>query len=194
MKANFSYLTDTELLAHCKKNNVSSFDEIYNRYWKRLFTYAFKIYQDDLICEDIVQEVFIKLWEINQTTTILNLEAYLFKAIKNRAANHIRSLKFTAVHEDVLTSIQSTINLQKEIEVKELEQQIFESIDELPPKCKEIFYMSRFEMLNNKEIAEKLNISIRTVEKHISNALKHLRQQVPYLQIIIYITLMLYKS
>lgn len=175
MKSRLSNLSDEDLQKLISSGNAMAFEVIFNRYWKRLYNYSYKIYRVEEICEDIVQEIFISLWNNSQHTVILNLEAYLLKSVKYKISNHIRSLKFTKDHLDVLEGIivsQKSIN---DVEYKEFENGIMEKINKLSPKCREVFILSRIEYLSNSEIAGRLNLSIHTVEKHISNAIKELR-------------------
>ncbi|MFV5691419.1 RNA polymerase sigma-70 factor [Flavobacterium sp. LT1R49] len=178
MKIDFKSMSDGELQNLLQKGNRFAFEVIFNRYWKRLYTYAYNIFKEEEVCEDIVQEIFISLWKNIETATILNLESYLFRAVKYKIANHIRDLKFTKEHIDVLEYIGSSTNTINDIEYKDFEREIMSHVDELSPKCKEVFMMSRFEDYSNLEIATKLNLSIYTVEKHISNALKNLRSTI----------------
>jgi RNA polymerase sigma-70 factor (ECF subfamily) len=175
MKTTLSNLCDSELQQYVKEGNKQAFEVIFDRYWKRLFSYAFKVYNDEKIAEDIVQEIFISLWEKSNDANILNLEAYLIKSVKYKIANHIRDLKFSPVHIEILHNIPCTFKTEKDLEYKEFEKDIFNEIKKLPPKCQEVFMLSRFEDYSSTEIAEQLDISVRTVEKHISNALVHLK-------------------
>ncbi|WP_372919174.1 RNA polymerase sigma-70 factor [Salegentibacter sp.] len=175
MKTIEHYLTDQQLLVSLKDGNETIFPVIFDRYWKRLYSYAFKLYQDDKICEDIVQEIFISLWEKASESQILNLEAYLLRSVKYRVANHIRSLKFSTIQEEILESIPYPSNSVLNLEYQEFENEVLSQVKKLPPRCREIFILSRFENYSNSEISEKLEISIRTVEKQISNALSFLR-------------------
>lgn len=169
--------SNQQLLILLKKGDEGAFSEIYNRYWNILYAYAFRIYTEEKICEDIIQEVFIRLWEKAKTTDIINIEGYLFKAIKNKIATHIRDLKFTTSHTQVLQSIANDTS-ENYLEYKEFEKNVLLEIEKLTPKCKQVFTLSRFEQLSNPEISEKLSISIRTVEKHISDALKELKTRI----------------
>lgn len=178
MKTNFKSMTDAELQSWLQKGNRFAFEVVFDRYWKRLYTYAYTIFKEEEVCEDIVQEIFISFWKNIETATIFNLESYLFRAVKYKIANHIRDLKFTKEHTDVLEYISSSVNSVNDIEYKDFEKEIMTHINELSPKCKEVFIMSRFDEFSNHEIAQKLNLSIYTVEKHISNALKNLRSTI----------------
>ncbi|WP_179351298.1 RNA polymerase sigma-70 factor [Winogradskyella vidalii] len=181
MNPELSKLEDIQLLQLSSKNNQQAFEEIFNRYWKRLYTYAYKIYNNNHVCEDIVQEVFVSLWRKNETTIVLNLEGYLFKSVKYKIANHIRDLKFSTKQLDYIESIPT--DSVEYLEYDELEKEVLLSIEKLPIKCREVFKLSRLEQKSNTEIAEKLNLSIRTVETHISNALKSLRKNAKILEI-----------
>lgn len=175
MKKYLLQMSDEELQKLIFQENDDAFAIIFNRYWKKLYAYAFKIYKDEEICEDIVQEIFISLWKNSGNTIILNLEAYLFRAVKYKIANHIRSLKFDREHVEVLETIPEPNNTVDSIEYIEFEKGIMNQISQLTPKCREVFLLSRIEHFSNAEISEKLSLSIHTVEKHISNALKQLR-------------------
>jgi len=178
MKTKLSKLRASELQQLVKEGNKPAFEVIFDRYWKRLFVYAFRIYKDEKICEDIVQEIFISLWEKSNDTNILNLEAYLVRSVKYKIANHIRDLKFSPVHLEILQNIPNTVKTENVMEYEEFEKEIFNEIKKLPPKCRQVFMFSRFEDYSNPEIAEELDISVRTVEKHISNALKFLKSTI----------------
>lgn len=181
----------TNIQERLKRGEEEALRQIFDEYWERLLTYAFRIYEDEKICEDIVQEIFIKLWERREGPTILNLEGYLFKSVKYAIANRIRDLKLNKVQVDVLEKISVSQNPQQHLEYKEFEKRTLLLIEELPPKCKEIFKLSRFEHLSNAEISEKMDISVRTVETHISQALKSLRKNFPDSQVSIFISLLL---
>ena len=178
MKTKLSKVLDSELYQLVSEGNKTAFEVIFDRYWERLFVYAFKIYKDEKICEDIIQEIFISLWEKSKDTNILNLEAYLIRSVKYKIANHIRDLKFTPMHLEILENIPGTFKTNNYMEYEEFEKEIFNEIKKLSPKCQQVFMLSRFENYSNPEIAKELDISVRTVEKHISNALKFLKSTI----------------
>ena len=190
MQPDLTIVTDDELQKFLNQGQERAFDQIYERYWKRLYSYAFRIYQEEKICEDIVQEVFISLWEKSELAPILNLEGYLFRAVKYKVANHIRDLKFSRVHSEILHDIPTPARVENQLEYDEFELLVRQEIGKLPPRCKKVFILSRFEDFTNAEIAQKLNISIRTVEKHISDALKYLKTNVDSRELSLLIILM----
>ena len=173
-------MSDDELQKLISQENQDAFAIIFNRYWKRLYSYAFKIYKEEAVCEDIVQEIFISLWKNAGNTVVLNLEAYLLRAVKYKIANQIRSLKFEKEHIDVLESIPAPHYTIDDMEYIEFEKGIMDQINRLTPKCREVFLLSRVDHFSNAEIAAKLSLSIHTIEKHISNALKQLRLNEPH--------------
>ncbi|SFN92809.1 RNA polymerase sigma factor [Salegentibacter flavus] len=191
MQTKETLLSDQQLLIELRNGNEAVFPLIFDRYWKRLYSYAFKLYRDDKICEDIVQEIFISLWEKASESQILNLEAYLLRSVKYRVANHIRSLKFSTSQEEILNSIPYPSNSVLNLEYQEFENEVLSKVKKLPPRCREIFVLSRFDNYSNSEIAQKLNISVRTVEKQISNALSFLKTNLEDSQFTVLITAML---
>ena len=176
MKSTLTILSDTELQKRVQGQDQIAFEVLFDRYWKRLYSYAFKIYKEEVICEDIVQEIFISLWEKSATTSIENLEGYLVRAVKYKVANHIRNLKFDSWQIELLKNIPHPAQTDKHLVYQEFEAGIYKEIKKLPPRSQEVLILSRLEQYTNTEIALKLDISVRTVEKHISDALKRRRQ------------------
>jgi len=171
--------TNQDLQELLQTDRGRAFDLIFESYWERLFAYAYQIYTDEAVCEDIVQEVFVSLWEKSENTGIINLEGYLFRAVKYKVINHLRDFKFKPEHDAILKELSSPAKIESQLDYNDFEMLIQEEVSKLSPKCKRVFILSRFEDFTNAEIANKLNISIRTVEKHISDALKHLKTSLP---------------
>jgi RNA polymerase sigma-70 factor (family 1) len=169
-------MTDKQLCILLHNGDKKAFDILYERYWKRLFVYAYKIFEDQLICEDIVQEVFIRLWERAREVKIDELEHYLLRATKYQVLNAIRNMKRTSSYEDIFPHLfvdKSAELIYEEIETSQI---ITNSVKALPEKCQEVFLLSREKELSNKEIARRLSISVRTVEAHLYKALKLIKK------------------
>lgn len=166
---------DDELLIKLRDNDHSALTAIYNKYWKNLYQSSYRILQDHDKCEDAIQEVFVNLWEIRSKLFIkISLKSYLYASVRYEI---LRQLRRKTITEDIVKFMDtlSTDSNQELLEYKELDQQINQIIDALPSRCQEVFKLSRLEHLSHKEIAEKLAISTKTVEYHISNALLFLR-------------------
>jgi RNA polymerase sigma-70 factor (ECF subfamily) len=188
MKTSLLLLSDTELQKKLQRQDQLAFEVLFDRYWKRLYSFAFKIYKEEAICEDIVQEIFISLWEKSTNTNIVNLEGYLLRAVKYKVANHIRDLKFDSGHLEILENIPHPSKTDKHLVYQEFEAGIFMEIKKLPPRSQEVLILSRLEHYTNIEIAQKLGLSVRTVEKHISDALKLLKMKIDPYQFSVFIT------
>lgn len=171
-------LSDDQLIKLLKEGNHSSFTEIYNRYNTLLYTYAYKKLQDTESAKDIIQEVYVYLWNSRENLDIqTTLSGYLYKAVLNRILNIFRHIAITQEH---VASFKETINdapagTDYRIREKDLAILIEKEINNLPEKMREIFQLRRKEYLTNKEIAERLDISEHTVHTQIKRALKVLR-------------------
>lgn len=169
--------------------DTGEFEKLFRLHYSKLCSYANLFLNDPDASEDVVQEVFFKLWnnreELVITTTI---KSYLFRAVRNGCLNVIDHLSIrdaykVANEEDMQESESRFID---EAIVSELEQRIKETIDRLPAERRKIFILSRFEGLKYKEIADRLNISVKTVENQMYQALKFLRENlVDYLPLIL---------
>lgn len=169
-------LSDNQLLVLVKQGNEMAFNCIYNRYWKKLLIYSTKILNDQSLAEDILQDIFTKLWLNRNQSEIENLESYLFIAAKHKAISFFRKTKFTDFDEVIMDGFLSQeIQADSEIIKNELEEKIFDIVKNLPKRCKDIFYMSKFENYSNSEIAQHYNISKASVENQLYIAVKYLR-------------------
>ncbi|MBT28862.1 MAG: RNA polymerase sigma-70 factor [Thalassobius sp.] len=164
--------SDQDLFDEIKRGDQQAFNELFNRYWKSLYAFSFSTFQDSNLSEDATQEVFTSLWEKRQKLIIQNIRAYLFQAVKFQIAANIRKSRFTDLHIKTIDKINYIRDVEEQMNYQELDKKLENTLQELPERCREIFYMSRFEHLSNQEIADKLNISKRTVENQISRALQ----------------------
>jgi len=159
------------------KGNTEAFTNFYTQFFKKLLIESEKYVKDIHVAEEIVQDVFLKIWEKSEDLiNVKSVKSYLYRAVINSSINFINRQRNLEQHH------QKIINEFTEGQVEDLDEEneliviLFDEIEKLPPKCKEIFKMNRFERLKYKEIALKLDISERTVENHIANALKILRE------------------
>lgn len=174
-RKNFDQLTDDQLGELLSAGNLLAFNEIYSRYWKKLYAYAHNILCDDTLVEDSLQEVFTNIWVKRSETKIENLKAYLFQSVKNNAITKLRKTRFTSFQEQVIENLSSTLRADVHVINEDLHNAIDLAMISLPERRRKIFCMSRFEHLSIKEIAEKLNISHRTVENQLSLATKQIK-------------------
>lgn len=164
------------------------FEAIYKRLYQRLSNFSCQFTKDDKLSEDIVHEVFMKLWEHRSEVQLKSVDALLFKMVRNLCLNHIKHLK---VVENKNVDIVQTRRWEELYRIdfvrdepyllieKELEERINQTLNALPDKCQEVFILSRVNGLKNKEIAVRLNISLKTVEKHIGRALQSFSNEFP---------------
>lgn len=173
-------ISDSELLSQMANDNRLAYAEIYNRYKGVLFLHAFKIIKDEDEAKDIIQELFITLWLRRKGISITtNLSAYLYTAIRNRVLDHIAHKSVQGKYIDSLACFieQGEWVTDQQIREKELSELIELEIAQLPPKMRQVFQLSRFEEYSHFEIAQKLNISDKTVKKQVHNALQILRKK-----------------
>lgn len=184
--------TDNHLIPFIKKGDKAAFDTVYLNYFKRLHQYATNFIKNQDDAEEIIQNVFCRIWEKRtQLDAGGYLKSFLYRSVHNECLNYLK-------HENVRSTFkihhnQTSVNeqdLSKEILAVELEKQIHLAINELPTQCRIIFQMSRLEQLKYNEIAKELNLSVKTVENQMGKALKTLRLKlVDFLPLIlIYLT------
>jgi RNA polymerase sigma-70 factor, ECF subfamily len=161
------------------------FEALFKKHHKGLCDFAYNLVKDKDAAKDIVQEVFFKFWKNRQKIeTTGQLKSYLFKATSHTSLNYLRSIKRIirldhALH--LLDSLEAKGGTE-DAGFKDLETRIQQAIERLPPKCKVIYQLSRQEDLSNKQIAETLNLSIKTIENQITIALEKLRNDLkPFL-------------
>ncbi|SKC83201.1 RNA polymerase sigma-70 factor [Ohtaekwangia koreensis] len=189
---NIHTLPDEQLLKLLQNDSRAAFSTLYDRYWEGMYRASYALLRDEDASKDIVQEVFLAIWKKRQTLQITFLSAYLYQSVKYQVAQHLRRTELSMEHTLYLGGKDKAINSTEElIDFKELDSLLQATLNNLPEKCRNVFYLSRFEHLSNTEIAERLNLSTRTVEWHISNALKHLRDSIEHAVIHIGIVLLL---
>ncbi|MDQ0969553.1 RNA polymerase sigma-70 factor (ECF subfamily) [Flavobacterium sp. W4I14] len=183
---------DTNLIGLIKSGNKQAFDEVFLKHFKSLHAYAFTIIKEKDDAEEIVQNVFVRIWTKRaQLKTDGFLKPFLYRSVHNESLNYLKHQKvrsnFNVHYADAMKN--DTGNLNTEIMATELEKNIHLAINELPEKCKNVFQLSRFDQMKYQEIADALNISIKTVENQMGRALKILRLRVVDFLILIFILL-----
>lgn len=158
-----------------------NFEEMYKVHYKMLRNAAENIIGDADSAHDVVQDVFIKLWNRrDEVSAILNKKAYLFRSVINASITFLENNKNKTSIGDL--KIESSGRTDSQLLTKELESKIQLALNALPPKCKAIFVLSRFDGLKNKEISDYLGLSIKTVENQMGIALKKMKDDLkPYL-------------
>lgn len=162
-----------------KKGDQKAFEMLFHRYYRNLCLYATKILNNDKAAEEVVQNFFVKIWEKKEEINIdTSLKNYLFKSVKNHCLNYI---KHNIIKENYTKTKewenQKDADLETHFFEVDLAKKIEESINSLPAKRQEIFRLSRQDGLKYKEIAQKLNISVKTVEAQMGLAIKNLREK-----------------
>jgi len=181
-------VTEKNLFLHGSMDK-KAFEQLFRKYFPALMGFAGKFLSNEDDAREVVHSVFIRLWEKKeQIDSTTSLKSYLFTSVHNRSLNMIRDRK--KFSETEIPDMAGDVDVSSQIEAMELEEKIREAIDTLPEKCREIFELSRFEGMKYADIADKLNISVKTVENQMSKALKVLRKKlINYLTIIICLVL-----
>jgi RNA polymerase sigma-70 factor (family 1) len=171
------FLEDEELLCLLKDSDSLAFKEIYRRYWKQLYLIAFEKLRSKDVAKELTQDIFLSLWEKRNDSNILNLKHYLFKSIKYKIINYIRT---QITHQRYCDYIggnfdDKEFSTEEVIFMNDLSESIELGTSLLPEKTREIFRLSRVENQPVKEIAKILNVSDKVVEYHITQALKAMK-------------------
>ena len=169
-------LSDSQIIEKLKKGDSSAYKELFDCYYMPLSVYALKYCDSFQLAEDIVQELFIKLWDEKIYLKFENtISPYLFKAVKNNTLKSVKKTskyKFEQIEDQVNSLIIDDINTEI---IEEERKKLYREIENLSERSKEVFKEIVLDNLKYKEVSEQLNISVNTVKTHYSRALKHLR-------------------
>ncbi|SHN21329.1 RNA polymerase sigma factor [Mucilaginibacter sp. OK098] len=171
--------TDSKLLELISKDDRAAFTELYNRYWDKIFAVAMHRLDDEHEAEEVVQEVFLSIWQRRESIQLTHTFAtYLSVAVKYKIINHLARQQRKQQHIDYLaiTAPYTEDSTGQWLSEKELQQQLEQCVSMLPEKCRIVFLLSREEGKTNAQIASELNISEKTVEAHMTKALRTLRK------------------
>ncbi|MDP4208776.1 MAG: RNA polymerase sigma-70 factor [Bacteroidota bacterium] len=181
---------DLNILERIQKNDEKAFETLFRTYYKSLCFFVFKLTKDTSAAEEIVQDLFFHIWDNRaslQLTT--SIKSYLYKAAHNNSLRYLRHQKVVAGYEtNVKASPQHAVEMPENYaETGEIMHIISETINHVPERTREIFELNRNEGLKYQEIAERMNISVKTVEAHISGLLKLLRQNLKDYLVLVWI-------
>lgn len=172
---------ENELLVEVASGNTRAFAIIYNTYRKRIYTIALQYLHSETQAEDAVQEIFLKLWRLEENiTNIRNLEGYLLQLTKHKCLNMMRRQKLENLYIEPLSEgfDYSDSDTEDQILLNDTRKIVNEGIEMLPPKQKLVYQLCRLQDLKYDKVGEKLNISPETVRSHLKLALKSLRAHV----------------
>ena len=182
----YSKVEDDQLLIWLKAGDEQAFTEIYNRYWQKLLAISYYHTGDKQAAEDIVHDVMSSLWNRKNKLAIQSLNAYLGTAVKYSVFKLISRNK---KHTEMLSELDATADLgtiEQKLDAKFLKEYLQGAIEELPEKARIVFRYSREEYLTVTAIADKMDLSPKAVEYHITKALKILREMVKKIKTIIF--------
>ncbi|HDZ15322.1 hypothetical protein LCGC14_0719620 [marine sediment metagenome] len=172
-----NFENETFLIGQLKKGREEAYVFLLEKYQRRLYAYALTLIKDRALAKDITQNVFLRTWQFREKLKSgYSLQSFLFTSIYNEFVNTYRKNKSTLlVENEYFKSLATLVDSVDDKETQRLISFVKTEVDLLPPKCRQIFTLSKSEGLTNPEIAEYLNISIKAVEAQISKAFKILR-------------------
>lgn len=171
--------SDAQLFAALRQDDSRAFEAMYNRYAPMLLNFVGRMLKDSLRAEDVVQNIFIKLYSLRKSLPEdLNVRSFLFVCARNEVLNVLKSKWVSSVGGiNPSLDVPDTSDIEGNMIRSEQRRTLSEYISSLPDRRQEVFRMSRVEELSSKEIASRLNLSVRTVEKHIELATKDIRRK-----------------
>lgn len=185
-------ISDEELLELFRNGDEAAFEELYNRYWAELYASAFKRLRIKEAAEEIVQDLFTSLWTKRDSLVIhTSLQNYLYSSIRYLVFAYFSKQDNRKTYEDFVLGgpISGDTSTEDRIYLNDLERNLDQGLRRLPQKCRSVFELSRKQYKTNKEIASFLGISEKTVENHLTKALRTLRLHLRYLNVLLFITL-----
>ena len=174
-----------------------AFEQLFKSHFKALHAYANVILKDEDDADEIVQNIFLKFWEKRNLLNVqTSLKAYLYKCVYHDSLNFLKHRKIKIKYKDfaAYTMNEEHLPASSKVEMTELEYNLGLALNELPEQCRTIFQMSRFEELKYREIAERLGLSIKTIENQMGKALRILRLELADFLPLILLGLMHYKN
>ncbi len=179
---------DTAAIHLYTADSESTFENVFRSHFKNLHIYACSIVKDEVIGEEMVQNVFCKLWEKRDQLQVQgSIKSYLYRSVHNESLNWLKQQKGRARHHTYIASQGTTVQPATDgASYSELKKKVLSVMDELPEQCRMVFHLSRFEELNYQEISETMGITVSTVKNHMNKALRVLRSRLTdYLPILL---------
>lgn len=176
-----------------RQGDKAAFESLFRSFYSRLVGYAVRVLGDQDEAEEIVQQVFVGLWESRSNMSEpASVQSYLFRSVYNRCMNVVEKEKVKNRHrEEVIANGNVSVQPGEELHHAELKREMKKAMDKLPEQCRRVFELSRNEGLKYAAIAEVLNISVKTVENHMGKALKILREELKdYLVVLLILMVM----
>lgn len=173
------------LISRLKKGDKDAFRQLFEYYYPLFLAFAKRLLKKDYVSEDLIQNVFMRVWILREKLDEKrSLKNYLLVAVRNEIYYFLRT-ELKKKHEEIKDDVAVTMfDANNNMSAKELEIAVSKILSSMPERRREIFELSRSNKLSNAEIADKLGLSVRTVEKHIENALKDIRNQLPFISVI----------
>jgi len=168
-----------KIIRRIRQGDIEEFEKLFRSSYISLVKYAITLVKDRDSAEEIVQDLFVRLWQERKKLAVKSsLTGYLFRAVHNRCMHHIEHLQVIKKHAGMASNADAGFApaADEEINYRELQEKIASVLERLPERCSRIFCMNRFEGLRYQEIADKLSISVKTVEACMSRALKEFRK------------------
>ncbi len=161
------------------RDREQEFEMVFKKHFKSLHSYACTIVKDEVMAEEMVQNVFCRLWEKTDQIQIReSVSGYLYRSVYHESLNYLKHLKVREAYQTYsLNQMETHDSSTHQLELKELEERLDVALKELPEKCRTIFHMSRFEELKYQEIADRLDIPLKMVENQMGKALRLLRMK-----------------
>lgn len=171
-------MTDPELLTLLREGDEQAFRELYERYWYKMYVLAHRKLRRKEVAEELAQELFVMLWQKREVLRVINLQAFLSVSLRNLIVDYVRRNIQEEHYLDTLRLFfpTETMATSEAVQLNELSEAIQNTLAKLPEKTREIFILSRFEHLTIREIAQRLNLSEKTIEYHLSRSTAFVRQ------------------